>query len=117
MVRVPSLPAMSALRDQMQADLRTAMKARDALRVAVLRTTLAAFANAEAVAASPTTRPALGLYAGEAERRELTDDDIHAVVAAERDELRAAAADMRAGGHDDEAAEREAKAAILDAYL
>ena len=101
----------------MQADLRTAMKARDSARVAVLRTTLAALANAEAVDTTHTSVPVRGLYATEAERRELTDDDIRGVIAAERDELRAAAADMRAGGHDDEASDRDTKAAILDAYL
>ena len=53
-----------SLRERLQAGLPAAMKAGDRLRVSVLRTTLAAIANAEAVDAS-ATRPARGAFAGD----------------------------------------------------
>ena len=62
----------------MQADLTAAMKARDSSQVAVLRATLGALANAEAVAA-PSGPVSLTAAAGTTEvaRRELTDDADH----------------------------------------
>lgn len=100
-----------AIRERLQSDLGAALRARDARRTSVLRTTLSAIANAEAVEVAADTT------ATEVARKELTEDDIRAVVLGERAELLAAAADLRAHGRADAAADLEAKAAVLDAAL
>ena len=101
--------------DRIRADLPAAMKARDSSRVAVLRTTLAALANAEAVDPSnPTARTGL---LGDVARIELTDDDVRDIICRERDELRASERELSALGQSDAAAELAARAAVLDAYL
>ncbi len=102
----------------MQADLTAAMRARDSDRVAVLRATLGALANAEAVTA-PSGPISLTAAAGTTEvgRRELTDDDVRSVIQRERDEL-LAAADERAGlGLHDDAEGLRGQAALIAAYL
>ena len=81
----------------MQADLKQAMKDRDSSRVAVLRATLGALANAEAV--EPPTGPiSLTAAAGTTEvaRRELSDAEVRAVIERERAELLVAADERRA---------------------
>jgi len=102
----------------MQADLTAAMKERDPSRVAVLRATLGALANAEAVDA-PSGPVSLTARAGSTEvaRRELSDDDIRAVIERERAELLAAADERDALGLPDDAADLRGQAAVLTAYL
>ena len=100
------------MQQRIRADLLAAMKAKDETRLKVLRSAMAAIANAEAV--DPTTAPK---GATEVARRELTEDDVRAVIEAERAELAAAAADLRANDRPDEAAHLEARRSILDAYL
>jgi len=87
---------MSELADRLRADLTTALRARDRARASVLRTVLGAIANAEAVpvpqgapplAQGPIAGAALGLGAAEVPRRELTEDDVRAILVAERDDL------------------------------
>lgn len=105
------------IREQIQADLIGAIKAGDVVTVSVLRTTLAALANAEAVdpaAGAPLVRA--GLF-GDVERRHLGAADIVAVVAAERDELHAAADQLDQAGRGAEADACRARAAVLDRYL
>ena len=105
------------IREQMQADLVAALKAGDVAAVSVLRTALAALANAEAVnpgAGAPLVRA--GLF-GDVERRNLGTVDVIAVVAGERDELQAAAAVLDAAGRTTEADACRTRAAILDRYL
>src|SRR5436309_1459962 len=86
----------NALRQRLQADLRVAMGSRDELRLSVLRTTLSALSNAEAV--DPGNHPA-GVT--EAPRRVLAEDEIRDVVERERDELRLTAHRMhRVGAHE-----------------
>jgi uncharacterized protein YqeY len=103
------------LRQQLQSDLRVAIKARDASRVAVLRTTLAAIANAEAVDADQPGK-SVGLF-GDVERVFLSEEDVRVITTNEREELAAAAAEMRGLGQVQHAAELEARTAVLDAYL
>jgi hypothetical protein len=102
---------VTPIRDRMQADLAAAMRARDARRTSVLRTTLSAVANAEAIEV-----PA-GTTATEVPRRELTEDDIRLVVEGERADLEAVAAQLRDRGMHDEADDLAAKAEVLGAYL
>jgi hypothetical protein len=92
---MPVVAIETSLRDELAA----AMRRRDAAVVAVLRTTLAALANAEAAPApepDPQASPAdsihvagatRGLGATEVQRRTLTDEDRRAIVAREAAEL------------------------------
>jgi uncharacterized protein YqeY len=104
-------------REQMTADLLSALKSGDVVAVSVLRTTLAALSNAEAV--DPATRAELiraGLF-GDVARQILSTDDEQTIVARERDELHASAAVLDEAGRPAEAARCRAAAAILDTYL
>jgi uncharacterized protein YqeY len=87
-----------ALRDELTARLRTAIKERDRPVAAALRTALGAISNAEAipVEARSNTSTATsahvagtvaGLGAAEALRRELHEDDLRAIVEQQRAEL------------------------------
>lgn len=90
------------LSDQIQTDLTTAMKARDELTVTVLRSAVAAIK--EARVAGP-------------EVRDLTDDDVLAVLGREakkRDEAATAFADA---GRAEQAERERAEGAVLAGYL
>lgn len=80
--------AAEAMRQRLQSDLRSAMKARIAPEVAVLRQLIAAIDNAGAVSLPPKTEP----IQCEVERRSLGSDDIQALLQREFD-LRRHAAD------------------------
>lgn len=120
---------MSAgLRERLRAALLSARKARDATAVSALRTALAAIDNAEAVAppaqaagveaqSEHIAGTAGPLGSGEAARAELTEDAMRAIVAAEVDERRAAAAAYEARGEAARAAELRAEADVLAAQL
>ena len=93
---------MTNLKDQLKADLTASMKARNEVETSTLRMTLAAIMNAE--------------VAGD-EAKELTNEQVQAVVSAEA-KKRAESADIykEAGRVDAEAAER-AELGILQKYL
>ncbi len=103
------------------------MKARDTPARNAIRSALAAIENAEAVVPEATSGTsmtsehvagtAVGVGVAEADRRELDEDHTLEIVSAERDERLAAAADYRARGEEQRAAELEAEAAALDAFL
>jgi uncharacterized protein len=98
------------------------MKARDKLAVSVLRSTLAAIENAEAIVPAETTAFAieqspLGVGAAEAERRVLSSEDITRIV---RDEVAAresAAVDYERTGHLDRATALRDEARFLTDFL
>ena len=92
------------------------MKEQAPERVSVLRTTLAAIANAEAVG-GPTPDGPWRESAAEVDRRPLTDDDVVAIVRAELDGLRVASGEMRALGQATEVERLAAQAAILERLL
>jgi uncharacterized protein len=108
----------------MRADLKAAMKARDRVTVAALRSALAAIENAEA---PPAPEPvigdaaiagaALGVGATEAERRTLTDADLTSILDNEVRERATAAEEYDRLGHTDEATRLRAEADILSRYL
>jgi hypothetical protein len=94
------------LRDALSAELAAARRRRDSAVTTALRTTLAALDNAEAIphpSAAPQDAPRddpsptvtsphfpgalAGLGSGDAARRELTESEMHAIVAHERDDL------------------------------
>lgn len=88
--------------DQIQADLTAAMKARDAETVSVLRMAVAAVKEAK--------------VAGD-QARELTDDDVLAVLAKEAKRREEAAAAFTEGGRDEQAAKELSEKEILARYL
>lgn len=110
----------------MRAALTDAMRSRDRLGASALRSGIAALDNAEAVPAtdampldgdSPIAGAAVGVGATEAERRELTTDDEHALVRAEVTERREAAAEVEAAGRADRAVDLHHEADVLESVL
>jgi uncharacterized protein len=104
---------VSTLRHRLQADLRIALEDRDGLRLSVIRTTLSALSNAEAVDPGDGWGPEVT----EVPRRVLTDPEMRAVVERERDELRATARGMHRVGAHDRARQLLGQADVLDGYL
>ena len=87
------------LRAALRAELTAAMKRRDRLAMAACRSALGAIDNAEAVGiaaprAGAIESSAVGVGAAEAQRRELSEHDVRAIVDVEVAERRAAAAEL-----------------------
>ena len=93
---------MSALKDQLRADLTTAMKARDQVRSGALRMVLTAITNAE--------------VAGK-EARELSDEQVLDVLTSEAKKRREAAVAFADGGREEKAAQERAELAVITDYL
>jgi uncharacterized protein YqeY len=93
---------VSDLKEQLRADLTTAMKARDELRTATLRMVLSAI-SAEEVAGK--------------EARELTNDDVQAVLRREAKKRREAAEAFAAAGRGEQAERETAEGEVLAGYL
>jgi uncharacterized protein len=91
-----------ALKDRLRADLTAAMKERDELRTATLRMVLAAV-TAEEVAGK--------------EARELTDDEVQAVLRREAKKRREAAEAFAAAGRAEQAAREGAEGDVVAGYL
>jgi uncharacterized protein YqeY len=112
------------LRARLGAALPVAMKSRDRIAVAALRTALAALDNAEAV-----DRPEgadrhqaielvpLGAGASEVARRELTEQQVADLVRAEVTERESAAAHYEELGRAEQAERLRAEAAVLAGHL
>jgi uncharacterized protein YqeY len=112
------------LRQRLREALPAAIKARDRVAVAALRSTLAAIDNAEAVdrAVSADERLAieqtpLGVGAAEVERRVLTQAQVDDVVRAEVAEREAAAGHYDRAGQSERAALLRGEARVLAAHL
>ncbi len=110
------------LRTRLRAALTVAMKARDTAAVTAIRTALGAIDNAGAVPTTaggpllgdgPIAGAASGLGATEATRRELTADEVAAIVAAEATEREDAATGYERSGATDRATRLRAEAAVL----
>ncbi|WP_232660858.1 GatB/YqeY domain-containing protein [Pseudonocardia sp. TRM90224] len=93
---------MSALKDQLRADLTTAMKARDELVKATLRMTLTAIGNAEVAGTKA---------------RELSDNEVLGVIAYEKKKRADSAEAFDSAGRDELAARERAESDILSRYL
>ena len=89
---------MAALKDQLRGDLTAAMKARDEVRTRTLRMALTSVAQAEV--AGPAAR-------------ELSDDEVIAVLTREAKRRREAAEAFAAAGRDEQAAAERAEGAVL----
>lgn len=93
---------MTRLKDRMQGDLTTAMKARDELRSATLRMVLTAVKNEE--------------VAGKA-ARELSDDEVVTVLTREAKKRREAAEAFDQGGRPERAERERAEGTVIEGYL
>jgi uncharacterized protein YqeY len=93
---------VSALKDQLRADLTTAMKSRDELRTATLRMVLAAV-SAEEVAGK--------------EARELSDDEVLGVLRREAKRRREAADAFESAGRAEQSARERAEGEVVAGYL
>jgi uncharacterized protein YqeY len=93
---------MSTLKDQLEADLRGAMKAREELVTSTLRMAIAAVRTAE--------------VAGE-QARELSDDEVLGVLTKEAKKRREAAEAFAAAGRTDSADRERAEEQVLERYL
>ncbi|MGH8959963.1 MAG: GatB/YqeY domain-containing protein [Jatrophihabitantaceae bacterium] len=93
---------MSELKTRLQADLNTAMKARDELTLATVRMALTAI----------TTEEVAGKSA-----RELSDDEVLKVLAREAKKRREAAEAYDAAGRPELAERERAEGTVLDRYL
>jgi hypothetical protein len=93
---------MSTLKDQLEADLRGAMKAREELVTSTLRMAIAAVRTAE--------------VAGE-QARELSDDEVLGVLTKEAKKRREAAEAFAAAGRADSADRERAEELVLERYL
>jgi uncharacterized protein YqeY len=93
---------MGTLKDRLNEDLHTAMKARDELITSTLRMALSAVRTAE--------------VAGD-EARELSDDEVLAVLTKEAKKRREAATAFSGAGRAEQAAKETAEGEVLDRYL
>ena len=116
--------ATSPLHARLRRALPPALKARDRVAVAALRSALAAIDNAHAVTAPPAPRTGgvvagavRGLGAGDVPRRGVSTDEVAAIVRSEIDDRRVAAADYERSGQVDAAARLIAEADVLAAYV
>jgi uncharacterized protein YqeY len=118
-----SRPMRASLRD----DLKAALKARDSVATAALRSALAAIDNAEAVPAGHpldcatgnehVAGSAAGLGTTEAARRHLTKADLRSIIENEVRERSAAATEYEQLGRNDFAERHRAEAEVLSRYL
>jgi hypothetical protein len=93
---------MSMLKDRLETDLHTAMKARDELVTSTLRMALAAVRNAE--------------VAGD-RARELGEDEVQAVITREAKKRREAATAFADAGRAEQAERERAEEGVLASYL
>ena len=93
---------MSDLKDTLRADLTAAIRARDEVRVATLRMVLTAVTNEE--------------VAGDV-ARELSDEEVQAVLRREGKKRREAAHAFAEGGRTERAERERAELAVLEDYL
>jgi len=115
------------MHSRLRRDLTLALKARDAVAVAALRSAIAAIENAEAIEfKSPPSREmgsghiagaAAGVGSSDVARRELSDADMAAIVKAQVEERLQAADQYEQLGRLDAAHRLKREAALLRAYV
>ena len=93
---------MATLKDRLKTDLTAAMRSRDELRTGTIRMALTSITNAEVAGT---------------QARELSDDDVIAILTKEAKKRREAAQAFRDGGRPDRAEREDAEAAVLGDYL
>ncbi len=93
---------MAELKDRLRADLNTAMRARDQVRLRALRMALTSITNEEVAGASA---------------RDLSDEEIVKVLTREAKKRREAAEAFGAAGREEQAAAERAEGDVLATYL
>ena len=93
---------MAELKDRLRADLNTAMRARDQVRMRTLRMALTSITNEEVAGASA---------------RDLSDEEVVKVLTREAKKRREAAEAFGAAGRDEQAAAERAEGDVLAIYL
>jgi uncharacterized protein YqeY len=93
---------MGTLKDRLNDDLHNAMKGRDELTTSTLRMALSAVRNAEVAGT---------------EARDLSDDEVLAVLTKEAKKRREAATAFAGAGRDEQAAKERSEGDVLDRYL
>jgi uncharacterized protein YqeY len=93
---------MGTLKDRLNDDLRTAMKGRDELTTSTLRMALSAVRNAEVAGV---------------EARQLSDDEVLAVLTKESKKRREASTAFADAGRVEQAAREKAEGEVIDQYL
>jgi uncharacterized protein len=96
------MASMAELKERLRADLTASMKARDKLRTRTLRMALTSVANEEVAGATS---------------RELSDDEVVAVLTKEAKKRRDAAEAFDAAGRGERAAAERAEGEVLAGYL
>ena len=108
------------IQEQLQQDLKAAMRAREQLRVDVIRMTLAALKNAQMVAEKEAYDAAAPAESDADQARitvALSETAMQETVAKEVKRRRDAAELYRKGGREDLASQEDAEGAILETYL
>jgi uncharacterized protein YqeY len=112
---------VDSMKLQLRGDLRAALAERRTSEVEVLRSLLGALDQAEAVpvatAGSGHVSFRFGDPGAEVPRKQLSPEDVRAVIVKERDELLAAADEYADRGREDIAAGFRLKAALVERYL
>ncbi len=93
---------MAELKDRLRADLNTAMRARDQVRLRALRMALTSITNEEVAGATA---------------RDLSDEEVVKVLTREAKKRREAAEAFGAAGRDEQAAAERAEGDVLATYL
>ncbi len=106
---------MATLKDQIQADLTDAMRARDEIRKSALRMLMAAIRNAE-IPAAPEDDAALEAMAA-ATRTGLNDEAVTGVIQKQVKQRRDSIDSFRKANREDLASKEQAELTILEAYL
>lgn len=108
-----------SVRDELQADLRRAMRERDRPAVRAIRTALGAIANAEAVDVPEHLSDPLGSpgLSQDVARRELSAGDVREILGAEVRERRAALAEYERHGRAEQADDLRAELRVLARYV
>jgi uncharacterized protein YqeY len=107
---------MPDVRQRLRESLKAALKSRDEIASAALRSALSAIANGEAVDPAPN-RVRLGVGAADVPRRELSDAEVTAIIQAEIDERLHAAAEYERLGQDGQARRLRSEGDVLRALL
>lgn len=108
---------MGKLQERLKADLTAALRDRDRPTVTALRTALAAVSNAEAVPSDNSYRHPIVGQLNEVPRRELTEEQVEAILRAEAAERQKAIEEYESLGLADAAARLNAEQAALSRYL
>ncbi len=93
-----------------------ARKAGNTTEVSMIRTLIASIENSQAVEAEPTIEPKKGL-GHDIPRRELTSDDVTAILLRERTEVVEAIDDYRKHGLTDQILDLEIRLSVVERYL